>query len=147
MALVAGRDTTAQALSWMFYLMHRADASSEVMFQMTEEVDSILKGELPTYESTKQQKYAEACFYETLRLYPSVPQNMKICVQDDILPGGVRIYKGENIGWCSWAMGRLETLWGRDAKEFKPERWLMGEKPTTGKFVSFHLGPRTWQVF
>ncbi|KAK3823063.1 MAG: cytochrome P450 [Benniella sp.] len=141
--VLAGRDTTAQALSWMFYLMHRADASSEVMFQMTEEIDSILKGELPTYESTKQQKYAEACFYETLRLYPSVPQNMKVCVQDDVLPGGIRVYKGENIGWCSWAMGRLEVLWGRDAKEFKPERWLMGEKPTPGKYVSFHLGPRT----
>ncbi|KAF9084984.1 hypothetical protein BGX23_010063 [Mortierella sp. AD031] len=141
--ILAGRDTTAQALSWMFYSMHKSDASPEILFQLTKETDSILEGGLPTYESIKQQKYAEACFFETLRLYPSVPQNLKRCVQDDILPGGVPVYKGENIGWCSWAMGRMEALWGPDAKEFKPERWLTGEKPSSAKFTSFHLGPRT----
>ncbi|KAF9939472.1 hypothetical protein BGZ65_010401 [Modicella reniformis] len=141
--VLAGRDTTAQALSWMFYLMHRTDVNSDIMNQMTQEIDNVLKGGLPTYESTKQQKYAEACFLETLRLYPSVPQNIKVCVEDDILPGGTRIYKGEHIGWCPWAMGRLETVWGPDAKEFNPDRWLIGEKFTPGKFVSFHLGPRT----
>ncbi|KAF9917364.1 Protein kinase alk2, partial [Lobosporangium transversale] len=141
--ILAGRDTTAQALSWMFYLMHRSEASPEILRQATEEINDVLKDNLPTYDSIKQQKYVEACFYETLRLYPSVPQNIKVCVQDDVLPGGIRVYKGENIGWCSWAMGRLESLWGRDAKEFKPERWLTGEKPSSAKFVSFHLGPRT----
>ncbi|KAF9188584.1 hypothetical protein BGZ50_001237 [Haplosporangium sp. Z 11] len=141
--ILAGRDTTAQALSWMFYLMHRSEASSEIISQLKEETDSVLNGGLPTYESTKQQKYAEACFYEALRLYPSVPQNIKVCVQDDVLPHGPRIYKGENVGWCSWAMGRLESLWGPDAKEYKPDRWLSGEKPSPSKFVSFHLGPRT----
>lgn len=128
----------------MFYAMHRSNASPEILFQLTEETDSILEGKLPTYESIRQQKYAEACFLETLRLYPSVPQNLKRCVQDDVLPGGVPVYKGENIGWCSHAMGRLEYLWGDDAKEFKPERWLTGERPSSAKFVSFHLGPRTW---
>ncbi|KAF9946040.1 hypothetical protein BGZ72_000743 [Mortierella alpina] len=141
--VLAGRDTTAQALSWMFYLMHRSEAKSEILFQLTEEIDSVLKGGKPTYETTKQQKYAEACLYETLRLYPSVPQNMKVCVADDVLPGGPQIFKGENVGWCSWAMGRLERIWGPDAKTFKPERWLTGERPSSTKFVSFHLGPRT----
>ncbi|KAG0001752.1 hypothetical protein BGZ80_010674 [Entomortierella chlamydospora] len=141
--VLAGRDTTAQALSWMFYLLHRGQTSSEIISQLTEEIDSVLNGAHPTYESTKQQKYAEACFYETLRLYPSVPQNLKLCVEDDVLPGGIRVYKGESVGWCSWAMGRLEYIWGPDAKEFKPERWLAGEKPSSSKFVSFHLGPRT----
>ncbi|KAF9927691.1 hypothetical protein FBU30_002955 [Linnemannia zychae] len=141
--ILAGRDTTAQALSWMFYAMHRSEASPKIIFQLTEEIDSILGNKPPTYESIKQQKYAEACFFETLRLYPSVPQNLKRCVQDDVLPGGIPVYKGENIGWCTWAMGRMEYLWGDDAKEFKPERWLTGEKPSSAKFVSFHLGPRT----
>ncbi|KAF9208174.1 hypothetical protein BGZ49_009571 [Haplosporangium sp. Z 27] len=141
--ILAGRDTTAQALSWMFYLMHRAGSSPQILSQLTEEIDSVLNGGDPTYESTKNQKYAEACLYETLRLYPSVPQNIKVCVEDDVLPGGPRVYKGENIGWCSWAMGRLDYIWGPDATEFKPERWLTGEKPSSSKFVSFHLGPRT----
>ncbi|KAF9114953.1 hypothetical protein BGX27_009383 [Mortierella sp. AM989] len=141
--ILAGRDTTAQALSWMFYLLHRNEASSDTLSQLREEIDRTLNGAQPTYESTKQQKYAEACFHETLRLYPSVPQNLKLCVEDDVLPGGPRVYKGEYVGWCPWAMGRLDYIWGPDAKEYKPERWLTGEKPSSSKFVSFHLGPRT----
>ncbi|KAF9438569.1 hypothetical protein BGZ76_006789 [Entomortierella beljakovae] len=119
--ILAGRDTTAQALSWMFYLMHRSESNTEIISQLINEVDGVLGGLNPTYESTKRQKYAEACFHEALRLYPSVPQNIKTCVEDDVLPGGPRVYKGENIGWCPWAMGRLEYIWGPDAKEFKPE--------------------------
>ncbi|KAF9186133.1 hypothetical protein BGZ51_005631 [Haplosporangium sp. Z 767] len=141
--ILAGRDTTAQALSWMFYLMHRSGGDQAIVKKLTEETDRVLQGGLPTYESTKQQKYAESCFYEALRLYPSVPKNFKTCVEDDILPGGVRIYKGERVGWSSWAMGRSTAIWGYDAKEYKPERWLSGEKPSSAKFVAFHHGPRT----
>ncbi|KAG0336550.1 hypothetical protein BG000_006456 [Podila horticola] len=141
--VIAGRDTTAQALSWMFYLIHRSSARKEILEKLQEETDRILKGGYPTYETTKQQKYAEACLHETLRLYPSVPQNLKVCVQDDVLPGGYKVYKGEKIAWSTWAMGRDTGIWGPDALEFKPERWLTGEKPSSSKFVSFHLGPRT----
>ncbi|KAF9582318.1 hypothetical protein BGW38_000355 [Lunasporangiospora selenospora] len=140
---LAGRDTTAQALTWMFYLIHRSGARQEILEKLEEETDRVLKGGNPTYESTKQQKYAEACLYETLRLYPPVPQNMKVCVEDDILPGGVKIYKGEKFGWSTWAMGRSTANWGPDACEFKPERWLNGDKPSQAKFASFHHGPRT----
>ncbi|KAG9324836.1 hypothetical protein KVV02_001581 [Mortierella alpina] len=141
--VIAGRDTTAQALSWTFYLMHRSTASPKILEQLVNETDDVLAGGLPTYESTKHQKYAEACFYEALRLYPSVPKNGKICVEDDILPDGTKVYKGERIGWSSYAMGRATSVWGPDAKEYKPERWMNGEKPSSSKFISFHHGPRT----
>ncbi|KAF9378734.1 hypothetical protein CPC16_011157, partial [Podila verticillata] len=141
--IIAGRDTTAQALSWAFYLMHRRNASPEIVEKLHQETEHVLKGGKPTYESTKQQKYAEACFHEALRLYPSVPKNTKICVEDDVLPSGTPVYKGERIGWSSWAMGRDEQIWGSDAKEYNPERWMTGEKPSSSKFVAFHLGPRT----
>lgn len=142
--VIAGRDTTAQALSWMFYLMHRTEAHPDIRKKLAQETDEILKGDYPTYQSTKQQKYAESCFYEALRLYPSVPKNSKSCVEDDILPGGIKVYKGDRVGWSSWVMGRETAIWGPDAKEYKPERWLSGEKPSSAKFNAFHLGPRTW---
>ncbi|KAG0309358.1 hypothetical protein BGZ98_003153 [Dissophora globulifera] len=141
--IIAGRDTTAQALSWMFYLLHRTEADAGIFKSLVKETDDVLQGGLPTYESTKQQKFAESCFYESLRLYPSVPKNVKTCVEDDVLPGGLKIYKGELVNWSLWAMGRATSLWGPDAKEYKPERWMTGEKPSSAKFVSFHHGPRT----
>ncbi|KAF9943755.1 Protein kinase alk2, partial [Mortierella alpina] len=110
--VIAGRDTTAQALSWTFYLMHRATASPEILEQLVKETDDVLAGGLPTYESTKQQKYAEACFHEALRLYPSVPKNLKTCVEDDVLPDGTKVYKGDRVAWSSYAMGRSSSVWG-----------------------------------
>jgi cytochrome P450 len=39
-------------------------------------------------------------------------------------------------------MGRSERIWGPDAKEYKPSRWINTEKPSQGKFSAFHVGPR-----
>ncbi|KAF9940313.1 hypothetical protein BGZ75_000952 [Mortierella antarctica] len=141
--IIAGRDTTAQALSWMFYLMHRASADKNIIRKLQEEIKTVLGDEMPTYESSKHMKYAEACLYEALRLYPSVPRNMKVCVEDDVLPNGVEIKKGEFFQWSPWTMGRDTKIWGPDAKEFKPERWLDTDKNSPTKFPAFHAGPRT----
>jgi cytochrome P450 len=143
--IIAGRDTTAQALAWTFYLMHRRGADPAIVARMQEETDETLRGGLPTYETTKQQKFAEACFNESVRLFPAVSKSSRLCVQDDELPGGIKVYKGERIAWTSWAMGRDEQLWGPDAKVYNPFRWLeMKERPNSSKFLSFHHGPRTW---
>ncbi|KAF9437246.1 hypothetical protein BGZ76_001484 [Entomortierella beljakovae] len=141
--VIAGRDTTAQALTWMFYLLHRSSSNPEAVKKIVDETDDILKGGYPTYESTKLQKYTEACFHETLRLYPSVPKNTKICVEDDVLPGGIKVNKGDRVGWSSYAMGRQTSIWGSDAMEFNPDRWLTNDKPHSSKFNAFHHGPRT----
>ncbi|KAF9343628.1 Protein kinase alk2 [Mortierella sp. AD094] len=139
---IAGRDTTAQALSWMFYLLGRDEANPQDTKDLINEVDEVLQGQTPTYETYKHLKFAEACFHESLRLYPSVPRNLKLCVQDDILPDGTKIHKGEWFTWSSYVMGRSELIWGPDAKEYKPSRWINSEKPSQGKFNSFHAGPR-----
>ncbi|KAF9324006.1 Protein kinase alk2 [Linnemannia elongata] len=141
--LLAGRDTTAQGLSWMFYLIHRSQTRKEVLTKLREEIDTVLQGGFPTYETIQTQKYTKACFFETLRLYPSVPQNIRCVLEDDILPGGIKVYKGEKVTWGIWGMGRDTDIWGPDAEEFRPERWLQGDKFPSNKFVSFHLGPRT----
>ncbi|GJJ79247.1 hypothetical protein EMPS_11607 [Entomortierella parvispora] len=141
--IIAGRDTTAQALTWMFYLLHRSSSDKSIVRKLQEEIDNVLGDDMPSYESSKQMKYAEACLYEALRLYPSVPRNIKVCVEDDVLPNGVEIKKGEFFQWSSWTMGRDPSIWGPDAKEYKPERWFTGDKASPTKFPAFHAGPRT----
>lgn len=59
---IAGRDTTAQALSWMFYLIYRDGTDTNIAKLLTQEVDDVLRGADPTYETYKQQKYAEAWY-------------------------------------------------------------------------------------
>lgn len=98
------------------------------------------------FEVIKNMKYAHAFFYEVLRLYPSVPLNQKYALNDDIWPDGTQIKKGDYILWCPYAQGRSEKVWGADAKEFKPERWIddQGElrRESQGKWPAFHAGPR-----
>ncbi|KAG9320891.1 hypothetical protein KVV02_005827 [Mortierella alpina] len=152
---IAGRDTTAETIAWLFYILHRDSADKDVLNTLRQEVDSFFAGSDQSYDAFKQQKYSEAWYdqllfihYElflvisALRIYPSVPRNLKLCVADDTLPGGTKIYKGEWITWSSYVMGRSEKIWGPDAKEFKPSRWINSEKPSPAKYNVFHLGPR-----
>ncbi|KAF9109955.1 hypothetical protein BGX27_006952 [Mortierella sp. AM989] len=140
--MVAGRDTTANTLTWMFYLLLRDDTDKDIMARLVDEVDTVLEGADPTYESHKKQKYTEACFNEALRIFPPVPRNLRHCEKDDILPDGTKVYKGEWVSWSSYAMGRSEAIWGPDAKEYKPSRWMSTERPSQTKFNSFNAGPR-----
>ncbi|CAG8685575.1 6932_t:CDS:2, partial [Racocetra persica] len=143
--IIAGRDTTAQALSWMMYSIMTEPSVEDSLLK---EINSILSPETPTpsYNDVKRFKYTNATFYETLRLYPSVPKNGKICVKDNILPNGIPVCANEFVVYVPWALGRDKKIWGEDAKVFKPERFLRSEdmsKPNQFKFIAFHAGPRT----
>ncbi|KAG0211625.1 hypothetical protein BGX28_007676 [Mortierella sp. GBA30] len=160
--MIAGRDTTAQTLTWQFYSLM---ANPRVMNNLIREIDIVLQGTQPyTYEIMMQElPYLKAVFHETLRLYPPVPKNIKTVVEDDSLPGGIRVYKGDVIGISTWCLGRNTDVWGPDAELFVPERWLVestsdasyveNRKSNTSpfgkfraespyKFTSFNAGPR-----
>ncbi|CAG8440405.1 8104_t:CDS:2 [Funneliformis mosseae] len=142
--IIAGRDTTAQTLSWMMYNLM---AEPSVEEKLVKEVNSLLTPENPisNYENIKLFQYTQAAFYETLRLHPIVPKTLRICLKDDVLPNGIPIYAGDMVNWSSWSMGRDERIWGNDAKQFNPERFFNSEdglKPSQYKFVSFNAGPR-----
>ncbi|CAG8463894.1 11909_t:CDS:2, partial [Dentiscutata heterogama] len=143
--ILAGRDTTAQALSWMMYSI-MANQSVETL--LLQEIDSLLSGEtlIPSYDDIKLFKYTTATFYETLRLYPIVPVNERICVKDNVLPNNIPVFVGEYVEYNLYIMGRDKKIWGEDAKEFNPKRFLNSEdglRPNKFKFASFHAGHRT----
>ncbi|KAI9300668.1 cytochrome P450 [Cunninghamella echinulata] len=147
--VIAGRDTTAQALSWCFYQL---SLHPRVERRLIDEIDQYITDDLFTdspamYEVIKSNMvYTHAVFYETLRLYPSVPLNQKYALKDDIWPDGTHIKKGDYVVWTPYAQGRSEKVWGPDAKHFKPERWITPEgelrRESQGKWPAFHAGPR-----
>ena len=152
--IIAGRDTTAQALSWAFYRMCLHD---DIQSKLRTEIFTILQqtGEYTRlrerqglgtvqYDTLQQLKYVEAFIFEVLRLHPSVPKEGKCVFQDDILPDGTEVKKGDVVSFLPWCMGRDADLWGEDCLEFKPERFLhQTSKPSPFVFIAFQAGPRT----
>jgi cytochrome P450 len=139
--MIAGRDTTAQALSWTVYMLGQ---HPEVEREMVREIDSVCKGgkAIPSFDDTKSMKYTQAVVKETLRLWPSVPKDMKQAVVEDVLPDGTRVPAGAFVVYVPFAMGRDKEIWGADATEFKPERFVKEPNPDPYKYPVFNAGLR-----
>lgn len=92
-----------------------------------------------------------------LRLYPSVPVNIRMATRTTVLPTGggpdgnspVLIPNGSPVAFSVYAMHRRPDLFGLDAELFRPERWdedmPLQHDPTSAKwgYLPFHGGPRT----
>ncbi|OHE93460.1 cytochrome P450 [Colletotrichum orchidophilum] len=148
--LSAGKDTTAQALTWTFYLLMQ---HPQVVVKIREEVDRIKEDGEDTLEKAIAERgnpnampYVFSTFCEALRIFPPIPFEIKQAVQATTLPDGTFLPQDSVIVWCTWAMNRSRTTWGPDADQFRPERWLVDGKvikKSTSEFPVFNGGPRT----
>ncbi|GMI74292.1 cytochrome P450, family 94, subfamily D, polypeptide 2 [Hibiscus trionum] len=142
--VLAGKDSTSTALTWFFWLINGHPRCERLIVDELAELDSNF-----TYDDLKKLNYLHAALSESLRLFPPVPINSRITVDDDVWPDGTHVSKGWFSDYSAYAMGRMTTVWGPDCREFKPERWLDGGgggvfKPSDQfKFPVFHCGPRT----
>ena len=109
-----------------------------------EEVNS-LEAFPPPFESVeKQLRFARAVTLETLRLYPSVPKDIKTCISSDTLPDGTWVPSGASVVYLPYVMGRSPELWGEDCCKFDPQRFISTPNPSPWKFPVFNgAGPRT----
>ncbi|KAH8509375.1 hypothetical protein H0E87_011217 [Populus deltoides] len=142
---LAGRDSTSAALIWYFWLLSQ---NPEVEKEILREIKD--KSESPVYEEVKDMVYTHASLCESMRLYPPVPLDSKVAMQDDVLPDGTVVKKGMRVSYHPYAMGRLEMLWGPDWEKFKPERWLQGAGDgvnTNGKWSFVGRDPYSYPVF
>ncbi|KAL5226553.1 hypothetical protein ABZP36_014818 [Zizania latifolia] len=146
--LLAGRDTTSSALTWFFWLVSgRPDVEDKIV----QEVRAVRRasstsGATFSIDELRDMQYLHAAITESMRLYPPVSMDTQSCKEDDFLPDGTFVGKGWLVTYCTYAMARVEDIWGADCEEFKPERWLdeagafRPESPF--KYPIFHAGPR-----
>lgn len=56
-------------------------------------------------------------------------QNAWGVIKDDHIPdGGPKLQAGDRVHWCDWELGRFTDVWGDDAAQFKPTRWIDEKK-------------------
>ncbi|KAG6614151.1 Cytochrome P450 [Phytophthora cinnamomi] len=153
--LLAGKDTTALSMSWLIIMLNRnPKVETKLRQELREKLPRLFSDPsfVPTMDDVEGLVYLEAVLRESLRLNPVVPLNAKEANRDTTLVDGTFVKKGTRVYIPSYTLGRMKSVWGRDASKFKPERWLM-QDPWTGEltirpvsafqFVSFHAGPRT----
>ncbi|RLN04373.1 cytochrome P450 94C1 [Panicum miliaceum] len=129
--MLAGRDTVASALTAFFLLL---SDHPEVAAAIRDEVARVAGDDdrltASTFNKLKDMHYVHAALYESMRLFPPVQFDSKFAAGDDKLPDGTAVAKGTRVTYHAYAMGRMESVWGPDCGEFRPERWLRG-----GRFV------------
>ncbi|KAF2147191.1 glycoside hydrolase family 20 protein [Aplosporella prunicola CBS 121167] len=151
--LLAGRDTTACTLSWLFYEL---STHPEILRKLRKEITEIVgEDNKPTYEHLKSLKYLQHTLNETLRLYPVVPFNVRFALHDTTLPRGggpdgnapIGVLKDTSVAYSTLIMQRREDIFPPTSvgfppvEEFVPERWDdWTPKPWT--YIPFNGGPR-----
>lgn len=136
---IAGRDTTACAMSWIMYELTQ---HPEIREKVMKEIGG-LNGDFGYDNMSHETPYLESVFHESQRLHPSVPSDSKIALKDMTLPSGLKIKEKWLIGFHPYVFGRNKHIWGDDVLDFKPERFENGDKQWgESKYPMFNGGPR-----
>ncbi|MGI5450824.1 cytochrome P450 [Streptomyces sp. CA-243310] len=123
--LVAGHETTAVALAWLFErLLRHPDVLARVRDGLDDPKDA----------------YRTAVFKEALRVRPVI-HNVARRLTEPIELGGYRLPAGVAVLPSVGAVQCDPRLWGADARRFRPERWLEGSPPQNA-WIPFGGGVR-----
>jgi len=138
--VVAGHETTANALTWSLYLLSlHPDWRAEV----EAEVDRVLQPDTQFSDETlRELPRIRATIEEALRLYPPAASLSREAIDADIL-NGQPIRAGTLVIVAPWVLHRHKKLWER-ADYFEPQRFMPAQRETIDRFayLPFGAGPR-----
>jgi len=138
--LLGGHESTAQALTWLLYLL---DTHREVRERVLAEVDAYGDA-LPGVADRGRFPLLAAAVQEALRLYPPFWAFPRHAAADDEL-GGYFVPAGATVMLCPYLTHRHPDLW-EAPERFQPERFLggttQGSRPRAS-YLPFGFGPRT----
>ena len=137
--LVAGHETSSNALSWMLYLL---SSRPDCLEKLRQEFDSVL-GENPlTYSDVAKFEYAPQIIQEALRLYPPFWMVDRMAVSDDRV-GDLAIPAGSTVIVFVYGAHHSPRRW-ENPERFDPERFSKANEKlhTPFSFLPFGAGPR-----
>jgi cytochrome P450 len=132
---LAGHETTANALTWTWYLLAQHPA---VESQLHAELDAVLAGRVPTTEGVPQLRYTRMVLAESMRLYPPAWVIGRRVLNDyEILP--YTIPANSLLLMSPYVMHR-DPRYFPDASVFDPQRWTPEAQAERPKFSYFPFG-------
>ncbi|KIK57096.1 hypothetical protein GYMLUDRAFT_773407 [Collybiopsis luxurians FD-317 M1] len=135
--IFAAMDTTSNAMARLLHLLSRNPEAQDKLRNEIMEAKRLNGGQDLSYDDLVSLPYLDAVCRETLRLYAPVSTVTRTARQDAIIPlskplmgldgmimNEITVPKGTNIAVSILNSNRNTDLWGKDADEWKPERWL-----------------------
>ncbi|MEM0997081.1 MAG: cytochrome P450 [Bacteroidota bacterium] len=132
---VAGHETTALTMSWIFHLLAH---HPEVQELLAVELQEVLGDRPPILEDLKRLVYTRYVIDEALRLYPPAWVFGRLSLGDDSI-GGYHIEQDTNVLLLAYQVHRRPDLWDRP-QEFWPGRWATEKVKNRPRFAYFPFG-------
>jgi cytochrome P450 len=131
--LLAGHETTANALAWTFYLLSQ---NPEVERQLRAELSAVLGRRPPTIDDLPHLTFTTMVIQEAMRLYPPIWAIERRAIAADVI-GGFHIPADSSVVISPYVLHRNENFWP-DAERFDPTRFT--SRPRA--YIPFGSGPR-----
>jgi len=133
--VIAAQGTTSHTLS---RILHQLCLQPEKQDRLRAEILAACDAHVqPDYDQLNDMPYLDAVMRETMRAYTTVPLMERQATKDAVLPlyqpivgrdgdviSEIRVPKGTDIHIAISAINVDEGIWGADAEEWRPERWL-----------------------
>lgn len=132
--LIAGHETTANALTWTFHLL---SLHPEIQDRVHEELAGVLQGRDPTPDDISKLTLTTNVIKESMRLFPPVWIIERRALADDTI-GGFHIPKNSSVVICPWTLHRHPEFWD-EPDEFRPSRF---DQAPPAAYLPFGAGPR-----
>ncbi len=133
--IFAGHETTANSLTFTWYLLDRNPHTRE---RLEEELERVLGGRLPTVADLEQLEYTRAVVLESLRMYPPAHVIVRRAVNDDVM-AGYDIPANSNVMVSTYATQRHPKFWDHP-EVFDPLRFIPERSETRPYFAYFPFG-------
>ncbi len=137
--LVAGHETSSNALSWLLYLL---SSRPDCLQRLREEFDAVLGGEPLTYSHVPKLEFAAQVVQEGLRLYPPFWMVDRMALSDD-RAGDIVIPRGSTVVAFIYGVHHSPGHW-ENPERFDPERFSKANEKLHAPFtwLPFGAGPR-----
>ncbi len=137
--LMAGHETSANVLTWTWYLLSQ---HPDVEAKLAAELREVLDGRMPAMHDLSRLTYAEMVLQESMRIYPAIYSFHRNAIREDEIRG-YAIAPGQVLSISPYVVHRHPEFWP-DAEQFDSERFTPDRVAERHRFayIPFAAGPR-----